>query len=573
MIGTFFIPGVYAVEFTAFMDKTQGTIEDQFILTLVIKDINNISRPQLSSLPGFKVSFQNQSTQSQWTNGKGSTKISFSYALFPLKTGKLTIPAFSTSVDGKQYHTEPIQILVSESTDVPVEKKPAFVRSSLLVARSYPNQQVLYTFELFIRQGLRVANIRYERPDFSGFQVEEFDQKSNPEVRDISGQLFEVYTVRYALSPHKQGKIQISPATLNGDQIIPQQTKSLFKNSLLSKRKPFRLKTDPLTLDVLPFPTKDQPENFYGLVGIHTIQAALSQSEIKAGESATLTITITGPSRAESIQKPAIQGDKMIKTYEDQPSYQTELQDHQQVGTAVFTMAIVPSQAGMYTLPPVSITFFNPQSQSFESRYADIPALTVIPGAEEQLTAVGGNPAAAQKQNVVALGEDLLHIHQDMEALQNTDLNSSLLLTYGLLFLLGPFCFGIGYFWKWKIEHSAANSDKIRSNQAFSKFQKRIKQIHFDITENQQFAQAMMVVLKSYIGDKASKYGEALTSREIGFWLTEKRVEEELVAKLRNLLERCEMAQYAADSLSGDGKEQIYQAGQEVVQRLEDQLK
>jgi len=146
-------------------------------------------------------------------------------------------------------------------------------------------------------------------------------------------------------------------------------------------------------------------------------------------------------------------------------------------------------------------------------------------------------------------------------------------LAYGLLFLLGPFYFGIGVFWKWKSVHSAANRDKIRRSQAFSKFRKELKEIHSNLPDNQSFSQALMIALKNYIGDRANKHGDALTSQEIEVWLTNKQVEETLVTQLRALLEQCEKAQYAAGSLSDDGKEDLYQTGQEIIQRLEEHLK
>ncbi len=500
--------------------------------------------------------------------------MSYRYALFPLRTGKLSIPAFSTSVKGKKYHTEPIQLEISKASAVPLEKKPAFVRHSLSVQRSYPNQQILYTFELYIRKGLKVANIRFEQPDFSAFHVKELENQPNPVDRNIGGQLFETYTVRYALSPQKQGKLQISPATLHGERVIQQHLNTFFKNSFFGgQRKPFQLRTASLNLEVLPFPTKNRPQSFYGLVGNYAIQASLSQSEIKTGDSATLKITIAGPGRAESIQKPSLVLDQAIKIYEEPPAYQNGFKDNQPIGKAIFTIAIVPSQAKIHTFPPIAVTFFNPQSQAFETRHANIPPLKVIPGEKEPLKTVGGNFFSSQKQNVVRLGEDLLPIHQDIAVLQRTKSSSSWLLTYGLLFLLGPLCFGMGFFWKWKSEHSVANRDKIRRSHAFSKFRKELKEIHAHIPENQSFSQALMVVLKNYIGDKANKYGEALTSQEIGVWLTNKQVDEALVTQLRTLLEQCEKAQYAAGSLSEEGKEEIYQSGQDLIQRLEEQLK
>ena len=90
---------------------------------------------------------------------------------------------------------------------------------------------------------------------------------------------------------------------------------------------------------------------------------------------------------------------------------------------------------------------------------------------------------------------------------------------------------------------------------------------------NQVFAESLMLALKNYIGDKTGKNGEALTSREIGMWLSSTETGADLVEQWNDLSERCEMTQYAASSLAGGGVEEIYRTSQEIVQRLETQLK
>ena len=570
-------PLAHGVEFIATVDKTQGSIEDYFRLTLSIKNVSNASRPQDPSTKDFQIQYQGQSSQTQWINGKTSSQVDFKYNLIPLKAGQLSIPAVSINVEGEEYRTKPIHLKISEVSETPVDQKLAFAKQFLSLSQAYPGQQLLYTFELYIRQGLQVSNLNFSRPDFSAFQVKDSTQKESV-IKNIEGFLFEIYTVQLILFPHKAGKITILPATLQGQQHVDKsQRDSVFKNLRNSffggKLQPFQLRTKALELDVLPIPTGDKPDGFYGLVGKFDVQASLSQPEIQVGESATLTIAVSGTGLAETIQKPVMNLEETLKIYEDQPIFQSKLEGNQQIGKAIFAMALVPSKPGTIELPPVSISFFNPETESYEIVQTEISPISVIPGEEQELKAVGGFVPQTQKHLVKRLGEDLLPIHQDIAALQNSKWGRAGLMVYGSLLLLGPLGFAGGWLWKWRIEHSVANQDKIRSQQAFSRFQKTIKQLYKKMPDHQIFADALMLALKNYVGDKTGKYGEALTSKEICTWLSTMEIDAELIEQWNYLLQKCEMTQYAASSLAKEGKEKIYQISEEIVQRLETQLK
>ncbi len=566
----------HGVEFVATVDKTQGSIEDFFRLTLSIKNVSNVRRPQFPSSEDFQVQYQGQSSQTQWINGETSSQVDFKYNLIPLKTGQLTIPVVSINIKGQEYRTEPIHLNISEVSETPIEQKLAFVKQFLSLSQAYPGQQLHYTFELYIRQGLQLRNLNFSRPEFSAFQVKDSVQKESV-IKNIEGILFEIYTVQLILFPQKTGKITILPASLQGQQLAEKtQRGSVFKSLQDSffgeELQPFQLRTKPLTLEVLPIPSNNQPIGFYGLVGKFNLQAKLSESEIKVGESATLTITVSGTGLPETIQKPVLILEESLKIYEDQPMFQSDLEGDQQIGKAIFAMAIVPSKPGTIAFPPVSISFFNPETQLFETAEVEISPISVAPGEEQELNAAGGTHQT-QKHFVKRLGDDLLPIHQDIAALQNSKWGMAGLIFYGCLFLLGPLGFAGGWLCKWKIEHSAANRDKIRSQQAFSTFQKTIKQLYKKMPANQIFAESLMLALKNYAGDKTGKNGEALTSREISTWLSSTEIDADLIEQWNNLLGRCEMTQYAASSLAGGGIEKIYRTSQEIVQRLETQLK
>jgi len=106
-----------AVQFYASVDKTSGTLEDYFQLTLTVKDLNGAKQPDLPQSPDFRMNYQGQSSQMQVVNGSVTSQITFNYLLTPLKVGKLAIPSATISVGGQEYRSNPIHLVITKPAD------------------------------------------------------------------------------------------------------------------------------------------------------------------------------------------------------------------------------------------------------------------------------------------------------------------------------------------------------------------------------------------------------------------------------------------------------------------------
>ncbi len=569
------IGSAHAAEFLASLDKTQGTLEDYFQLTLTVKGATGSSVPEIPASDDFQINYRGQSTQMQWINGQSNHQIVFNYVLSPKREGLLQVPSTTVTIDGEQYQSQEIQVQVFKPSQVPAAQRPAFIQSTLSAERAYPNQQLVYTVEVFIQREFQATDLRFEPPVATGFHLEDLDEV--PVVRRVvGGRTFEVHTIRMALYPLKSGTLTIPPATVHGAEVVQGRNMGLgnFGFSLLNtQKKPFRLLSDPVQVEVQSFPSQGRPADFYGLVGKYAIRAELSQPSLPAGDSTTLHLVISGPGRAEAIRRPELEFPDHIKTYEDQPIYQNNSSGDKIFGQTDFSVALVPSQPGTYSLPEMRVTFFNPQTQSYESQTATLPSLQVTPGESQSLNTVGGETPSAQKSKVQQLGEDLLPIHRDLAALRNQSFDTNSAVFVAIAFVAPMLLFGFGGFWRWRSAHSVANADKIRRSQAWSRFQKEMLPLKNQTGDPVVFIKTLMTALQGYIGDKAIRTGEALTAPEMELWLKEHQVREETIAQFNELLSQCEMAQYAAGALSGDDQTRLYETTRQIVEQLEAQLK
>ena len=68
------------------------------------------------------------------------------------------------------------------------------------------------------------------------------------------------------------------------------------------------------------------------------------------------------------------------RTYSDQPVLKTEQNREGIQGTKTMKWALVPEHAGEYTVPSLSLSFFNPQTKKYQTQVTPAHALSVLPG-------------------------------------------------------------------------------------------------------------------------------------------------------------------------------------------------
>ena len=99
------------------VDKNILRINEALTLKVTAKESDDFPKLKLTDLKDFTViSGPGQSSSFQWINGKMSSSKTLSWTLIPNKIGNLIIPSFSIDLDGKLINSEPIEIIVEESS-------------------------------------------------------------------------------------------------------------------------------------------------------------------------------------------------------------------------------------------------------------------------------------------------------------------------------------------------------------------------------------------------------------------------------------------------------------------------
>lgn len=236
----------------------------------------------------------------------------------------MKIPSIKAEKNGQTAFTREIGIQVSEQAvdtdDTRGLFAKAFVRKKNLVA----GEQTVYTLKFFTSK--RLSGLRFgKRPGLNDFITKPFE-KEKTYTLNINGVLHKVTEINYLIIPDRQGVFKIDPAVLIARVMVQSENNSVFDSFFndsfftSSSSKPVRVVSNPVKVNVSSLPPYKGKKDFSGLVGSFDIKADIDKTKLKAKDSATLTIKISGTGNIQDSGLPdvAMQGGR-FKIYDDNP--------------------------------------------------------------------------------------------------------------------------------------------------------------------------------------------------------------------------------------------------------------
>lgn len=341
---------------------------------LVVSLVNaqKASVTEITGLENFDVLSTGQSTSTQIINGDISNRKDLRYVIIPKQTGTFTLQA-KVEYNGQTYLTNALQVTVSESASGE-ETENLFIKPVLSDGEMYLGQKAVLTYELYSRYN--IENFGFlDNIAIDGFICADIpeDQLQAGYVY-LNGNKYVMYETRQLLlSPMKAGTYTIPSFSFQ----VNVSTGDFFSSS-----KPVYLKTEPLELTVKPLPSP--PADFSGVVGKLNVDAAYSRQQLNYGDSLTLRITASGSCNLDPLTRIFTGDVDGFAVYETQKNMEDGVENNQYHSKKEFEIILVPETTGDLRIPPVFLTFFNPETDAYER--VEIPGTTI--------TVLGEAPAA-----------------------------------------------------------------------------------------------------------------------------------------------------------------------------------
>ncbi len=357
-------------ELVAKVDRQQVSLEETLKLTLRYNEQVMFGEPDISQLnANFDVLGNHRSNQYRSVNGRAESWTQWSLTLAPKKEGKLLIPSFSY----KGAYSEAIEVTVkkAQSYQGTGGDKPIFIESSISKPEAFVQEQLLYTIRLFTSVGLTSLN----RQDFAVENALLKQVSENRYQRNVGGKPYSVIEIAYAIFPQQSGSLIIPAHTWD---VTAQSRQGQRYDPFLSRRgQRLRLRVEQQSVSVLPKPTNYSGDHWLPASDI-SLQQSWSQTpdSFKVGEPITRTLSITAKGLMASQLPPlAINEIAKVKYYPDQPQSEEALGLDGITTIKAESYAIVPNKPGRFTLPAVTLTWWDTQQNRM--REASLPIQTI----------------------------------------------------------------------------------------------------------------------------------------------------------------------------------------------------
>lgn len=521
-----------------------------------------------------------QQSSMTMVNGKVSQKMIYTFYLRAKKQGKLILPPQTITMGGKSYQSPAFEFDVgaenrtlnnrrrsrdpfddffgrrNRRSSQQAKNAEIFAEASVPKSEFYLGEPIPYTVAIYRTPGVEISNAgsSMDLPKFDNFWSEEMETKQESKRVRRGDKVLEMITVdQRQLFASKAGRLTIPAANF---QLTVALGRGFFADWQTVNRA-----TKEVPITVKPLPQSGKPANFSGAVGRFRIKGELDKSKIAVGESVSLKVEVTGNGNFNALS------DLKLKS----PSNDLEVFDggtpnvsrkNGIVKSKSWAFAMVPKREGTYDIAVPQISYFDLQSQTYQTTAPQTFSLSVEGG--EQLIASG--PVGAERTALLA-SQNLNYIKQG--PLGSLNMGQSLTSPRPLLWIIGGLVL-----LNLAVIASRVINRQLQSNRSGSKgkyalrnFQKQLELLGKE-QDHEAFHAGLATAVFSYFADKWKRAAQGLSLEDIGDYFNRKELAPELLKDLTEVVETCEQARFTPSSSAS--RDQLQQQAKQVLERIDE---
>lgn len=556
--------------------STIGT-EEGVAYTIEIEGVsaNEVQRPTAPAADGLTLSQPVASTQTSVSivNGRMSQSVSFEWVYRPTGEGTAQIGTTRVVVKGETFTTDPITISVvpqsqrpqrQTRTDPfnpfgslrrqpqqPASPPPAITDRDIFI-RAIPsnrnvvrNQQVNIEYQLFYREGMQLRQSRLaDSWDAEGFWREELDVERRPIPKTVveNGLRYNTITLkRVAVFPTRVGELTVDPLKIEVEAYVPSRSADPFDQffSFRPRYEPVEVASRSVKINVESLPGQ-APEDFLGAVGSFRVEASVDRADVEVGEPIEVELTISGTGNMATIEPPQFEPPGVFEQYDPQVKTQINRSGRQIRGTKTLTYVLVPRSNGVFQIPQVTLSFFNPARGQYESLNPR-PTTVRVTGdpmvSPATLTSGSGLPV----DDIAGLLTEGANWRRAYQPLVHTSTWTYVLLGIPLLLLCGLLVF------QKHQNRMAVDQTYARNRRAHPVARKHLKKAEELLQENKAraFYEEIERALLSFIGNRLNIADKGYTYQQLNSELERRGAGTDVRDRLLHLMEECDRVRYA----------------------------
>jgi len=538
--------------------------------------------------PDFKdftvVGGPSTSISQQWINGRGSMSKSFTYFLRPNRMGKITIGQASMSYDGMDYTTSNTTVNVTDAiqqsqqggnsyqqggTVAPSNEASKNIHLVAEVSENNPylNEPMRVVYKLYVSNNVGVGGWNeVKSPKYEDFWIHNIDNRDR-QVQNgtYNGQPYRYLILRETvLYPQKTGELTIEPLSLNIAVEVPTNRRDFLGRPYFSKEN-ITVSAGARQIKVKDVPLAGRPDSFKGAVGQLDFTVSLDKAALKAGESLTAQVKVSGVGNLKFLEIPRLVTPQSLEVFEPARKDNVTTTINGMRGSVADDYTIVPQFGGKYKIPAVTFSYFDPKEEQF-----------ITLNSEELLVEVDGpaptsGNAIVGDKNVISAVDPFVFIKSDTTLIAQKTVLFFNTTTYwalvGGLILLLPIALIV------RNRREAMASDVVgnRLRNANKLSRKYLGEARKNLGNHDAFYVSLEKSLHNYLKSKLNIPTAEMSKERINELLEQRGATVEAISGFTQLMSSCEFARYTPSTAVS--MQQDYDRASTVIDQLDKQLK
>ena len=386
------------LEARASINTEQTWVGSDVVLVIEVPGVRALDAdPVLPDMSGFAERVRGGGTGLSISGGQPTARREYRFRV--ATAGEFEIGPVQVTAAGQTALTESLRLVISETLPpAPVESpKDVLAIATADKQRAYVGEPVAVKYRVLARDSRRGFDWRVEQradtfalPEPENFRIETLGSGGRWGRLSVDGRSYRVAAQRefvyfpletgastigsaeFTIQVHQSGWPSVSSG-VDGRPRFVEWTRAQQQGTWT----PMTLATDPIPLEVVPLPGEGRPESFRGHVGRLEVRSRVDRTHLEVGDTLTLRIEVSrdGPSMAAPDPEVAFPAGFEVGEPEIDD---TAMRGYRLSGTRVYSYRLVAAREGSFRIPPVEMSWFDPESESYVIARTQPFDLTVV---------------------------------------------------------------------------------------------------------------------------------------------------------------------------------------------------
>lgn len=343
-------------------------------LSIVFENLDGAKLEKIEGIEKFDVLSSGQSSSTTIINGDKNKSITINMSILPKEIGDLNLTGY-VKYDGETLITNTVTLHVTKRNDSSGSngegdsQKDIYVKTNISKESTYFGEKIILSYELYSAYNIENCGI------VDDFTLDGFISEDIPNEQ-LKSKIVSINGKNYIRAEIK--KVILTPASV-GELIIPsfRVQVNLQGQDLFSSGKTVYIDTDEKTLDVKQLPIDNKPKDFSGMIGKPIINTQYDKEVTDFNDSITLKIDLAGNCNLDILDTIYPKDRDDINIYETTGDLKQGVKDNDYYAEKSFEVIMVPQKTGEIILEPLSINYFDVETEEYKELIIDGKTITV----------------------------------------------------------------------------------------------------------------------------------------------------------------------------------------------------